>query len=76
MGVFRIISQAMASEVRGPSGTIHPRPIPESVSPYPLSLTIGRQEIWSFVLERDEARRLHSNSIHEVTQLKARMDYL
>jgi hypothetical protein len=28
------------------------------------------------VLERDEARRLHSNSIPEVAQLKVRMEYL
>jgi hypothetical protein len=34
--------------------------------PRPLSLTIGRQGIWTFVLERDKARRLHSSSIHEV----------
>jgi hypothetical protein len=28
------------------------------------------------VLERDEAHRLHSNSVREVTELKACVDYL
>ena len=44
--------------------------------PPPLSLAIGRQGIWSFVLERDEAHRLHSSFVHEVAQLKAHVDYL
>jgi hypothetical protein len=28
------------------------------------------------MLERDEARRLHSSFVHEVAQLKAHVDYL
>ena len=78
MGVFRIISLAMASETGGPSSTTHPWPIRalRLASPRPLSLTIERQGIWSYVLKRDEARWLHSNSIREMAWLKARVDYL
>ena len=77
-GVFRIISSAMASKTGVRSGTACPRPVLalEPVGPRPLSLIVDRQGIWSFVLKRDEARRLHSSSIHEVAQLKARVDYL
>jgi len=77
-GVFRIISPKMVSEIEGPSSSVRPRPVlaPEPVSPRPLSLAIGRQGIWSYVLERDEARQLHSSFVHEVAQLKARVDYL
>ena len=78
MGVFRIISLVMALEIRSPFGTTRPHSILASdlVSPRPLSLSIRRQGIWSFMLERDEAHRLHSNSIREVVRLKARVDYL
>ena len=68
----------MESDTEGPFGIIHPRPTSTSglVSPHPLSLAIRLQRIWSFVLERDEAHRLHSSSIREVVQLKDRMEYL
>ena len=77
-GMFRVISSVMVLETSGPSNIACPRPILalELAGPHPLSLTIRRKGIWSFVLKRDEARRLHSSSIHEVAQLKARVDYL
>ena len=76
--VFRIISLVVASEIEVPFGIIGHRLVPalESVSPHPLSLSIERQGIWNFMLERDEARWLHSNSIREVAHLKACVDYL
>jgi hypothetical protein len=46
------------------------------VSPYSLSLSVGRWGIWNFMLERDEARRLHSNFAHVVVQPSAHVDYL
>lgn len=46
------------------------------VSPYHSSLPARQWGIWGFVLERDEARRLHSNSTRKVVQLKACLDYL
>ena len=78
MSVFRVVPPVTALETEGTPGASHPQPILASrpVSPRPLSLTIGRQGIWSFVLERDKARRLHSCSVREAAQLKARMDYL
>ena len=77
-GVFRVISLVMVLETGGPSDIARPRPVLalELAGPHPLSLTIGRQGIWSFVLKRDEDRRLHSSSIREVAQLKAHVDYL
>ena len=68
VGVFRIMSLAMVLETEGPSDSTCPWPILaiELASLRPLSLAIGRQGIWSFVLKRDEARRLHSSSVHEV----------
>ena len=77
-GVFRVVRPAMALETGGPFGIVRPRPAPASglESPRPLSLAVGRQGIWRFVLERDEACRLHSSSVREVAQMKARMDYL
>jgi hypothetical protein len=78
VSVFRVIPLAMASEVRGTLGTTHPSPILAlgPVSPRPLSLFIRQQGIWSYVLERDEAHRLHSNSICEVAQLEIHVDYI
>jgi hypothetical protein len=78
VGVFKIISLTMVLETRGPSGSVHPWPTLalEPMSPRPPSLAIGRQGIRIYVLERDDARRLHLSYVHEVAQLKARMDYL
>ena len=78
LSVFRVVPPVTALETEGTPGASHPQPILASrpVSPRPLSLSIERQGILRYVLERDEARRLHSNSIHEVTQLKVCMDYL
>ena len=78
VSVFRFVPPAMASKTRGTLGIPYPHPVlaPGSVSTCPLSLSVGRQGIWSYVLERDEARWQHSNSIHEVTQMKVCMDYL
>lgn len=76
--VFKIISPAAALEIGGPSGAARPRSVSplEPVNPHSPSFSTGRGGIWNFMLERDEARQFHSNSVREVAQLKARLDYL
>lgn len=76
--VSRVIPPVVVLELEGPSNTVHPQSIlpSEPVSPHPLSFSIGWRGIWNFMLERDNARWLHSYSLHEVAQLKAYVDYL
>ena len=78
VSIFRVVPPAMMLETRGTPGDPHPHPVPAlgPPSPHPLSLSIGPWGIWSYVLESDEAHRLHSNSIRVVTQLKILVDYL
>lgn len=76
--VFKIISPMAASEIGGPSDAARPRSVSplEPASPHSPSFSTGQGGIWNFMLERDEACRFHSDSIHEVAQLKAHLDYL
>ena len=66
--VFKIVPPMVVSKTGGPSGITHLRLalLLEPASPRPLSLAVMRQGICNFMLERDEARWFHSNSIRKV----------